>query len=121
MIITGATASLRGSAKYGDFAAGKFAVRALGQSLAREFGPKGVHVAHSIIDGAIDTPRIKHIAINGGGPDTKIDPDAVRRIIYPDHLIVAADRMAFRLLRATGICIRNPDPTSLRNWIPAPS
>ena len=75
--MTGATASLRGSAKFGDFAAGKFAVRALSQSLAREFGPQGVHVAHSIVDGVIDIPRTKTYNVNGGGPDSKIDPDAI--------------------------------------------
>lgn len=77
LIITGATASLRGSAKFADFAAGKFAVRAIGQSIAREFGPQGVHVAHAIIDGAIDVPRLKAYKINDGKPDGKISPDAV--------------------------------------------
>ena len=57
ILFTGATASLRGSAKFGGFAASKFALRALAQSMAREFGPKGIHVAHIIIDGAIGTPR----------------------------------------------------------------
>ena len=57
ILLTGATASLRGSAKFGGFAAGKFALRALGQSMARELGPKGIHVAHIIIDGEINTPQ----------------------------------------------------------------
>jgi len=77
LIITGATASLRGSATMSSFASGKFALRATGQSLAREFGPKGVHVAHAIIDGVIDIPRTKEWPINGGVPDGKISPDAV--------------------------------------------
>lgn len=77
LIVTGATASVRGSARFGDFAAGKFAVRALCQSLAREFGPQGVHVAHAIVDGVIDIPRTKAYSVNGGGPDSKIDPDAI--------------------------------------------
>ncbi|KAB5582465.1 hypothetical protein GE09DRAFT_268748 [Coniochaeta sp. 2T2.1] len=77
LIVTGATASLRGSARFGDFAAGKFAVRALSQSLAREFGPQGVHVAHTIVDGVIDIPRTKGLNVNGGVPDSKIDPDAI--------------------------------------------
>lgn len=94
LIITGATASLRGSARFGDFAAGKFAVRALGQSLAREFGPKGVHVAHAVIDGGIDIPRLKDVQINGGGPDSKISPDAVRILSpCPDNLSLDSDRM----------------------------
>jgi len=77
LIITGATASLRGSATMSSFASGKFALRATGQSLAREFGPKGIHVAHVIIDGVIDIPRTKDWPINGGAPDGKISPDAI--------------------------------------------
>ncbi len=57
ILFTGATASLRGSAKFGAFAASKFALRALAQSMARELGPQGIHVAHIIIDGGINTPR----------------------------------------------------------------
>jgi short-subunit dehydrogenase len=57
ILFTGATASLRGSAKFGGFAASKFALRALAQSMARELGPQGVHVAHVIVDGPINTPR----------------------------------------------------------------
>ncbi|KAM7200936.1 diacetyl reductase [Rhypophila sp. PSN 637] len=77
LIITGATASVRGSARFGTFAAGKFAVRALSQSLAREFGPQGVHVAHVIVDGVIDIPRTKEWSVNDGKDDGKIDPDAI--------------------------------------------
>jgi hypothetical protein len=60
-----------------SFASGKFALRATGQSLAREFGPKGVHIAHAIIDGVIDIPRTKDWPVNGGFDDGKISPDAV--------------------------------------------
>jgi NAD(P)-dependent dehydrogenase (short-subunit alcohol dehydrogenase family) len=77
LIITGATASLRGSATMSSFASGKFALRATGQSLAREFGPKGIHVAHAIIDGVIDIPRTRDWPINGGVEDGKINSDAV--------------------------------------------
>jgi NAD(P)-dependent dehydrogenase (short-subunit alcohol dehydrogenase family) len=77
LIITGATASLRGSATMSSFASGKFALRATGQSLAREFGPKGVHVAHAIIDGVIDIPRTQDWPVNGGVEDGKINSDAV--------------------------------------------
>ncbi|KAK2628042.1 hypothetical protein QTJ16_002688 [Diplocarpon rosae] len=77
LIITGATASLRGSATMSSFSSGKFALRATGQSLAREFGPQGVHVAHAIIDGVIDIPRTKDWPINGGAPGGKISPDAI--------------------------------------------
>jgi short-subunit dehydrogenase len=57
ILFSGATASLRGSAKFAGFAASKFALRALAQSMARELGPQGIHVAHIIIDGEINTPR----------------------------------------------------------------
>ncbi len=58
ILFTGATASLRGGDGYAAFASGKHAVRALAQSMARELGPKGIHVAHVVIDGAIDTQFI---------------------------------------------------------------
>ena len=57
IIFTGATASKRGSANFAGLAVGKFGLRALAQSMAREFGPRGVHVAHAVIDGQIDTPQ----------------------------------------------------------------
>ena len=59
IIFTGATASVRGSANFAAFAGAKHALRALAQSMARELGPRGIHVAHSIIDGAIDTAFIR--------------------------------------------------------------
>lgn len=59
MIFTGATASVRGSAGFSAFAAAKHSLRALAQSCARELGPKGIHVAHTIIDGAIDSNFIR--------------------------------------------------------------
>ncbi|MGZ5278253.1 MAG: SDR family NAD(P)-dependent oxidoreductase, partial [Caldimonas sp.] len=58
IVFTGATASLRGSAGFCAFAGAKHALRALAQSMARELGPRGIHVAHVVIDGAIDTPFI---------------------------------------------------------------
>ena len=59
MLFTGATASLRGAANFSAFAGAKAALRALAQSLARELGPRGIHVAHVVIDGAIDTAFIR--------------------------------------------------------------
>jgi NAD(P)-dependent dehydrogenase (short-subunit alcohol dehydrogenase family) len=59
IIFTGATASLRGSANFAAFSGAKHALRALAQSMARELGPRGIHVAHTIIDGAIDTEFIR--------------------------------------------------------------
>ena len=59
IIFTGATASLRGRAGFSAFAGAKHGLRALAQSMARELGPRGIHVAHPIIDGAIDTDFIR--------------------------------------------------------------
>jgi NAD(P)-dependent dehydrogenase (short-subunit alcohol dehydrogenase family) len=58
IIFTGATASVRGGKGFAAFASAKHGLRALSQSMARELGPQGVHVAHTIIDGAIDTAWI---------------------------------------------------------------
>lgn len=58
LIFTGATASLRGGANFAAFASAKHALRALAQSMARELGPQGIHVAHVVIDGGIDTAFI---------------------------------------------------------------
>jgi len=57
IILSGATAGLRGGANFSAFASAKFALRGLAQSLAREYGPKGVHVAHVVLDGLIDEPQ----------------------------------------------------------------
>ena len=59
ILFTGATASLRGGVGFAAFAGAKHALRALAQSMARELGPLGIHVAHIVIDGAIDTPFIR--------------------------------------------------------------
>ena len=58
IIFTGATASIRGQSGFSAFSGAKFALRSLAQSMARELGPEGIHVAHTIIDGAIDTEWI---------------------------------------------------------------
>jgi hypothetical protein len=74
-----------------SFASGKFALRATGQSLAREFGPKGVHVAHAIIDGVIDIPRTHDWPVNGGAPDGKISSDAVSPLIQDFFPLLASN------------------------------
>lgn len=60
-IVSGATASLRGGAKFSAFASAKFALRGLTQSLAREYQPKGIHVCHVILDGIIDSARSRDL------------------------------------------------------------
>jgi NAD(P)-dependent dehydrogenase (short-subunit alcohol dehydrogenase family) len=80
IIFTGATASLRGSANFAAFAGAKHALRALAQSMARELGPRGIHVAHTIIDGAIDTEFIRE---NFPERYALKDQDG---IVNPDHI-----------------------------------
>lgn len=84
VILTGATASLRGSAKFSALATGKFALRALAQSMAREFGPQGIHVAHTIIDGQINTPRVRDMS-PGRDEGTMLSPDAIAESYWQLH------------------------------------
>jgi len=67
-----------------SFNTGKYAVRALSSSLAKEFGPKGVHVSHAIIDGVIDTPRTKEW-MKDAGPDAKISADGIADAYWHLH------------------------------------
>lgn len=85
ILFTGATASLRGGAKFAAFSSAKFALRALAQSMAREFGPKGVHVAHVIIDGQIDTPLLRQREPDRD-PSTVLSPDAIAETYLGLHL-----------------------------------
>jgi NAD(P)-dependent dehydrogenase (short-subunit alcohol dehydrogenase family) len=74
ILLTGATASIKGFAHSAPFAMGKFALRGLAQSAARELGPKGIHVAHFIIDGGV---RAAHRPDRADTPDSTLDPDAI--------------------------------------------
>ena len=88
IIFTGATASMRGGSGFAAFAGAKFALRALAQSMARELGPKGVHVAHSIIDGAIDTAFIRDNFPDRyklKEQDGILDPDAIADAYWSIH------------------------------------
>jgi len=76
ILFTGATASLRGSAGFANLAVPKFGLRALAQSLARELGPKNVHVAHVIIDGQIRSARYEHL-VEERGPDSLLEPAVI--------------------------------------------
>ncbi len=76
IIFSGATASLRGGARFVNLASPKFGLRAVAQSMARELGPQGLHVAHVIIDGQIDSERYRHLA-EERGPDSLLQPDAI--------------------------------------------
>ena len=89
IIFTGATASMRGGSGFAAFSSAKFGLRAVAQSLARELGPKGIHVAHTVIDGAIDHPWIKE-----NFPDIYklkevdgiLNPDDIAEAYYNLHL-----------------------------------
>lgn len=78
IVLTGATASLRGAAKFAAFASAKFALRGLAQSLAREVGPLGVHVAHVVVDGLIDAPQTDQRF--GAARSVRMEPDAIARM-----------------------------------------
>jgi NAD(P)-dependent dehydrogenase (short-subunit alcohol dehydrogenase family) len=80
ILFTGATASVRGGSGYSAFAGAKHGLRALAQSLARELGPKGVHVAHVVIDGAIDGAFIRGLL-----PDAA-EKSAREEILAPDEI-----------------------------------
>jgi len=78
LIFTGASGSLRGKANFAHFASAKGALRNLAQSLAREYGPKGIHVAHVIVDGVIDGEMVRSRFgeyLEKLGPDALLKPD----------------------------------------------
>jgi NAD(P)-dependent dehydrogenase (short-subunit alcohol dehydrogenase family) len=80
IIYTGASAALRGKAAFAAFAAAKAGLRMISQSFAREFGPRGIHVAHVIIDGSIEGDKIFSKIPDIGqkkGPDGLLHPDAI--------------------------------------------
>ena len=74
ILFTGASASVKGYAQSATFAMGKFALRGLAQSMARELSPQGIHVAHFVIDGGIRSARRAEPADK---PDSLLDPDAI--------------------------------------------
>jgi NAD(P)-dependent dehydrogenase (short-subunit alcohol dehydrogenase family) len=88
ILFTGATASVRGGAGFAAFAGAKHAVRALGQSMARELGPLNIHVAHSIIDGPIDTAFIRDTfpeIYARKADDGLLQPDAIAEAYWQIH------------------------------------
>ena len=88
LLFTGATASVRGRGAFVAFASAKAGLRSLAQSCAREYGPKGVHVAHIIIDGGIDGQRLRTAApqrASEAGADGLLDPDAIAQTYRDIH------------------------------------
>ncbi|KAL8949463.1 MAG: hypothetical protein Q9222_004429 [Ikaeria aurantiellina] len=121
LIFTGATAAMKGSALCSSFSTGKFALRSLSQSLAREFGPKGVHVAHVNVDGVIDIPRTKEW-MKDAGPDAKIEPEAVSLVLMSSfggdgkgvREMANENGGMCRLRTLIGICIHSRGPVLRR-------
>ncbi len=91
ILFTGATASMRGGNGFAAFAGGKFALRALAQSMARELGPRGVHVAHVVIDGIIRSERARQ-RFPDLPAERMLDPDAIAEAYFQLH---AQDRSAW--------------------------
>ena len=88
MFFTGATAGLRGGEGYSGFATGKFGLRALAQSTAREFGKQGIHVAHVVIDGPIDTPWVRERfpeMVKARPADGLLNPDDIADTYWAIH------------------------------------
>lgn len=81
IIVTGATASLRGGANFTAFAAAKAAQRSVAQSMARSLGPQGIHVALVVVDGIIDTPRTRNL-IDKFPENSCIKPAAIAESVY---------------------------------------
>jgi NAD(P)-dependent dehydrogenase (short-subunit alcohol dehydrogenase family) len=91
ILFTGATASVRGGAGYAAFSSAKAGLRNLAQSMARELGPKNIHVAHLIIDAGVDTEFVRErIKARGGDPndlppDTLMNPESVANAYWYLH------------------------------------
>lgn len=88
IIFTGASASLRGKPMFAAFASAKAGLRAIAQSMAREFGPAGIHVAHVVIDGVVDGDRVRGFLpgyIEGKGADAALDPAAIAETYWQIH------------------------------------
>ena len=80
ILFTGATASMRGGRNFAAFAAAKFGLRAVAQAMARELGPKNIHVAHLIMDGPIDSPEIHRRFMADKGIDASmLPPDSMTK------------------------------------------
>jgi short-subunit dehydrogenase len=82
ILLTGATAGVKGFARSTAFAMGKFALRGLAQSLARELHPQGVHVGHFVIDGGIRSAARPERVEAADNPDSMLDPDAIARTYW---------------------------------------
>src|SRR5215467_14339059 len=85
ILFTGATAALRGGANFVNLAVGKFGLRALAQSMARELGPKGIHVAHVVIDGMIAAEHRPGRSARDRAPDSMLQDDSIAEAYWQLH------------------------------------
>ncbi|WP_248277193.1 SDR family NAD(P)-dependent oxidoreductase [Brasilonema octagenarum] len=106
ILLTGATAAVKGSAKFAALAVGKFGLRALAQSLAREFSPQGIHVAHIIIDGMINTQRVRAM-VSEAEEHTLLAPEA-----FAQHLRSRSVPAGLRRFAQTYWQLYQQDPTA---------
>ncbi len=91
IIFTGATASVRGGSGFAAFASAKFGLRAVAQSMARELGPRNIHVAHLVIDSGVDTSWVREMRRERLGkdtfePDELVDPSSIAETYWQLHL-----------------------------------
>jgi NAD(P)-dependent dehydrogenase (short-subunit alcohol dehydrogenase family) len=90
ILLTGATASLRGGKGYAAFASAKFGLRAVAQSMARELGPQNIHVAHLVIDAGVDTAWVRERIQKAGTverlePGRLVDPASIAETYWQIH------------------------------------
>ena len=91
IFFTGATAAMKGNAGFAAFASGKFALRGLAQAMARELGPKNIHVAHLVIDAGVDTEFVRERTRQRGvdpdtlPPDTLMNPSSIAEAYWYLH------------------------------------
>ena len=84
LIFTGATASVKANAQMATFAAPKWALRAMSMSLAKEFGPRGVHVVHAVIDGVIDIPKSQEM-LKDLDANARLGPEDIAKTYWDLH------------------------------------
>lgn len=114
IFLTGATASLRGGSGYAAFASAKFGLCAVAQAIARELGPKNIHVAHLIIDSGVDTEWVRQRRLEANGPGALDNPD----LLMPPAS-VAESLLATLSAAAQRLDLRNGNPPLRRKVVSA--
>ena len=120
ILFTGATASIRGGKGFAAFSSAKFGLRAVAQSMARELGPKNIHVVHLVIDAGVDSEAIHQRMKAATGIDAaEIPPDSLTRTVLDRRcLLVRASSEQGRLDPRTGSAARRGE---MVRWPPCPT